>query len=188
MFVGISNNGEAFGIDLDEIDKTKNLIGKINDRHIFPHARVQYMIRSVDANAERFVLAANVIRADSIVRYREGDFNETVYVKGDGYTPPATPEEIIALHKRKYGVDNETSEIKYDEKKWTEYVNLCKEYREDTSIPALKVLQNEKIVSKDGYAKSVFFMFSDGYDGGRFPDMLPSLAGETKDCNGIGSG
>ena len=165
MFVGVSNNGEAFGIDLDEIDKTKNLIAKINDRHIFPHVRVQYMMRSVDANAEHFVLAVNVIPADSIVRYREGDFNETVYVKGDGYTPPATPEEIIALHKRKYGVDNETSEIKYDEKKWTEYINLCKAYREDSSIPTLKALQNEEIVSKDGYAKSGFIMFSDGYDG-----------------------
>lgn len=165
MFVGVSNNGEAFGIDLDEVDKTKNLIAKINDRHIFPHAKVQYMMRSVDANAEHFVLAVKVIQADSILRYREGDFNETVYVKGDGYTPPATPEEIIALHKRKYGVDNETSEIKYDEKNWTEYINLCKEYRKDASTPSLKDLQNEEIVSKDGYAKSGFIMFSDGYDG-----------------------
>lgn len=40
------------------------------------------MLRSVDANAERFVLAVNVIQADSILRYREGDFNETVYIKG----------------------------------------------------------------------------------------------------------
>ena len=90
-----------------DIDKTKNLIARINDRHIFPHARVQYMMRSVDANAERFVLAVNVIQADSILRYREGDFNETVYVKGDGNTPPASPKEIIALYKRKFGVDNE---------------------------------------------------------------------------------
>ena len=80
---------------MDEIDKTKNLIAKINDRHIFPHARVKYMMRSVDENAERFVLAVNVIPADSILRYREGDFNETVYIKGDGNTPPASPEEII---------------------------------------------------------------------------------------------
>lgn len=35
MFIGVSNDGEAFGIGLDEIDKTKNLIAKINDRHIF---------------------------------------------------------------------------------------------------------------------------------------------------------
>ncbi len=45
MFVGVSNSGEAFGLSLDEIDKAKNLIALINDRHIFPHARVQYMMR-----------------------------------------------------------------------------------------------------------------------------------------------
>lgn len=165
MFVGVSNTGEAFGIDLDEIDKTKNLIARINDRHIFPHARLQYMMRSVDSNAEHFVLAVHVIQAESILRYREGDFNETVYIKGDGNTPPATPEEIIALHKRKYGVDNETTETMYDEKEWTEYISLCKEYREDSSIPTLKDLQNEEIVSKEGYAKSGFMMFRDSYDG-----------------------
>ena len=165
MFVGVSNNGEAFGIGLDEIDKTKNLIARINDRHIFPHARIQYMMRSVDANAEHFVLAVHVVQADSILRYREGDFNEKVYIKGDGNAPPATPEEIIALSKRKYGVDNETSEIKYAEDGWTEYISLCREYREDSSVPTLKDLQNEEIVSKDGYAKSGFIMFSDSYDG-----------------------
>ena len=26
MFVGVSNDGEAFGLDLNEIDKTKNLV------------------------------------------------------------------------------------------------------------------------------------------------------------------
>ena len=40
MFVGVSNEGEAFGIGLDEVDRTKNLIAKINDRHIFPHERL----------------------------------------------------------------------------------------------------------------------------------------------------
>jgi len=165
MFVGVSNEGEAFGIGLDEVDRMKNLIAKINDRHIFPHARVQYMMRSVDANAERFVLAVNVIPADSIIRYREGDFNETVYIKGDGNTPPASPEEIIALHKRKFGVDNETTVTRYDETQWTEYIKLCREYREDSSSPSIKDLQNEEIVTKDGFAKSGFIMFEDSYDG-----------------------
>lgn len=165
MFIGVSNDGEAFGIGLDEIDKTKNLIAKINDRHIFPHARIRYTMRSVDEKAERFVLGVNVIPADSILRYREGDYNEKVYTKGDGNALPATPEEIIALAKRKYGVDNETSDIKYDENEWIEYISLCKEYREDSSVPTLKDLQNEEIVSKDGYAKSGFIMFRDSYDG-----------------------
>lgn len=165
LFVGVSNDGEAFGIELDEIDKTKNLIARVNDRHIFPHVRVQYMMRSADENAERFVLAVKVVQADSVVRYREGDFNETVYIKGDGYSSPATPEEIISLSKRKFGVDNETSETKYSEDGWTEYISLCKAYREDSSVPTLKDLQNEEIISKDGYAKSGFIMFKDDYEG-----------------------
>ena len=44
-------------------------------------------------------MAVNVIPADSILRYREGDFNETVYIKGDGNTSPASPEEIIAFEE-----------------------------------------------------------------------------------------
>lgn len=164
MFVGVSNDGEAFGIGLGEIDKTKLLISRINDRNIFPHVKITYMMRSVDDNAERFVLAVKVAPAESVIRYREGDYNETVYVKGDGNATPATPEEIISLSKRKYGVDNETSEIEYCVKYWTEYIDLCKRYRQDQSVPSVKELQNEEIVSNDGYAKSGFIMFSDDYD------------------------
>ena len=79
MFVGVSYDGEAFGLELTEIDKTKNLVVKINDRNIFPHARVQYSMRSVDDKAERFVLGVHVLQADSILRYREGDYNEKVF-------------------------------------------------------------------------------------------------------------
>ena len=164
MFVGVSNDGEAFGIGLGEIDKTKLLISRINDRNIFPHVKITYMMRSVDDNAERFVLAVKVAPAESVIRYREGDYNETVYVKGDGNATPATPEEIISLSKRKYGVDNETSEIEYCVKYWTEYIELCKRYRQDQSVPSVKELQNEEIVSKDGYAKFGFIMFSVDYD------------------------
>lgn len=165
LFVGVSNDREAFGLDLDEIDRTKNLVTKINDRHIFPHVKLRYMMRSVDANAERFVLVIIISPSESIVRYREGDFNETVFVKGDGNSTPATPEDIISLSKRKFGVDNETSEVFYTETEWTDYIELCREFRKDSSAPSLKTLQNEEIVSKDGYAKTGFLMFKDGYDG-----------------------
>ena len=52
----------------------------------------------------------------------------------------------------------------YTEDKWSYYLSLCKEYRMDNSIPSIKELQNEEIVSKDGYVKSGFIMFSDDYD------------------------
>lgn len=164
LFVGVSDERIAFGIDLKEIDKTKNLIALINNRHIFPHVRVSYMMRSVDLEADHFVLAVNVYPSESVVRYREGDFNETVYVKGDGNTTPATPEDIISLSKRKHGVDNETSEIVFSNDEWTDYLRLCREFRSDGTAPSLKELQNEDIVSKEGFAKSGLLMFKDDYN------------------------
>ena len=165
IFIGVSNDREAFGLTLEDVDSTKNLVSIINDRNIFPHVKYGYMLRSVDEKAEKYVLALKVKPSDSIVRYREGDFNETVFIKGDGNTTPATPEDIISLSKRKYGVDNETSEIKYTNEAWTDYINLCKEYREDATAPSLKEMQNEEVVSKDGYAKSGLLMFKDDYNG-----------------------
>ena len=151
LFVGVANDREAFGLSLDEVDQTKNLIATINDRHIFPHAKIQYMLRSVDLNAERFVLAVNIRPSESVVRYRDGDFNETVFVKGDGNATPATPEDIISLSKRKRGVDNETTDVVYDEKLWANYIQLCKEFLKDESSPTLKELQNEEIVTPEGF-------------------------------------
>lgn len=165
IFVGVSNDGTAFGLDLDKIDQTKNLVAVVNDRHIFPHVRYRFMLRSVDDDAEKFILAIKVISSDSVVRYREGDFNETVYVKGDANSTPATPEEIIALSRRKSGIDNEITSESYDAGKWTDYLVLCRQYREDQSVPSIKELQNEEAVSKDGHAKSGFLMFMDEYSG-----------------------
>lgn len=48
LFVGVANDGEAFGLTLDEVDKTKNLVALVNDRHIFPHAKLSFLMRSVD--------------------------------------------------------------------------------------------------------------------------------------------
>lgn len=165
LLVGVSDNRDAFGLSLDEVDKAKNLVAVVNDRHIFPHARVSYSMRSVDAEAERFVLGIRVSPSDSVVRYREGDFNETVYVKGDGNSTPATPEQIISLAGRKRGVDNAVTDVAYDERRWTGFMALCREFRGDGSAPGLKELQSEEVVSKDGFARSGLLMFMDGYDG-----------------------
>ena len=87
IFVGVSDNRDAFGLSVEEIDKTKNLITLINDRHIFPHAKMTYGMRS------------------------------------------------------------------------------GKEFRSDKSAPTVKELQNEEIISKDGFAKSGLMMFKDDYSG-----------------------
>ena len=45
IFVGVSDNRDVFGLTLDEIDKTKKLISVINDRHIFPHAKIMLLLK-----------------------------------------------------------------------------------------------------------------------------------------------
>lgn len=87
-----------------------------------------------------------------------------MYIKGDGNTTPATPEEIISLSEQKFGVDNETTDVYYSENDWSDYLSLCREYREDLSVPTMKELQNEEIITAEGYVKSGFIMFKDGYD------------------------
>lgn len=141
IFIGVSNEGEAFGLSLDEIDECKNLISIVNDRNIFPHVKYHISIRSVDEEANNFVLAIKVDKSDSIVRYRDGDFNEKVYVKGDGNSTPATPEEIISLSGRKYGIDNHFTDVSFDDGAWTKYFQLCKTYRSDSTVPTYKELQ-----------------------------------------------
>lgn len=164
IFVGVSNDGDAFGLTLNDIDRAKNLVARINDRNIFPHVKTSYVIASVDENAERYVLGIRIFSAESVVRYREGDFNETVFIRGDGNSYPARPEEIISLSKRRYGIDNETTEILYSDNEWSDYLALCKNYRNKRNLPSIKELQNEEILSKDEHVKSGFLMFKDGYD------------------------
>ncbi len=165
LFVGVSDNGEAFGLDFAEIDRTKNLIAQVNDRAIFPHAKIKYSLKGVDDSAERFVLCVKVASSETIIRYRKGDYSEIVYIRGDGNSIPANPEDIIALAKRRYGVDNETTDIKYNENDWKGYLDLCRCYRQGFSVPTKKELQNEEIISADNFVKSGFLMFCDKYDG-----------------------
>ena len=164
IFVGVNDEREAFGITLEEIDKTKNLVAVVNNRHIFPHAKYDFSIRSVDSAAERFVLVIKIYPAQSIVRWREGDFNESVYIKGDANSTPATPEDIISLAKRKHGIDNETTDIRYNETEWSEYLDLCRNFRSNKTTPSVKELQNEEIVSKDEFVKSGLMMFKNDYN------------------------
>lgn len=163
IFIGASDDGEAFGLSLKVIDEYKNLISLVNDRHIFPHVKYHISMRSIDDEANLFVLALKIDKSDSIVRYRDGDFNEKVYVKGDGNSTPATPEEIISLSGRKYGIDNHFTDVDFDSRLWTKYLNLCKNYRFDASVPSIKDLQNEEVVSPDGKVSYGLLMFQDDY-------------------------
>lgn len=121
-------------------------------------------MNSVDDEANKFVLIVKIYKSESIVRYRDGDFNEKVFIKGDGNSTPVTPEEIISLSGRKYGIDNHYTDVNYDDKLWSKYLRLCENYRSDFSKPSVKELQNEEIVSIDKKASYGLLMFKDDFN------------------------
>lgn len=165
IYVGVSDDRIAFGLPYKEIDATKNLVYLEIDRHIFPHIDVSFEMRSVDADANNFVLAIKVKKSTSIVSYRHGDFNEVVYVKGDGNSVPARPSDIISLGGKKHGVDNSVSNIMYDENEWSSYISLCQEFRKAQDYPSVKELINNEIVNEEGYVTTGLLMFKDDYHG-----------------------
>ena len=165
LFVGVGNDGEAFGLTLGQIDQMKNLILKVNDRAIFPHVKYRISLIGIDENEEKYLVSIYVKPSDGIVRYRDGDFNEKVFVKADASAPPASPEEIIALSKRKLRLDESLSDAAFSSARWSSYLELCETYRKDQSQPTLKELESMSLVSEDGKAKEGFLMFANDYDG-----------------------
>lgn len=163
IFVGVSDDGDAFGMNIREVDETKNLVNVVNKRYIFPHVKYKFSVQSIDDDAEKFILCLQVLPSDSIVVLKEGDFSETIYVKGDGSSVPASPGDIVRLSKRKYGVDDYLTEEEYDSGKWSDYLDLCSTYRKAFDQPSLQELQSMEIVSADGRVKSGFLMFRDDY-------------------------
>lgn len=166
LFVGVSDDGVAFGLGKKEIDESKNRIDLINERHIFPRIKYKFDAVSVDEECEKFILVVKISPSEGIARYHEGDYKNEVFVKGDANSLPATPEEIIALGKRKFGVDDFESDEDYDERKWSSYLEICEEYRPDHSSPSLKELISAGTMTSSGKPKTGFVMFKDGYEGG----------------------
>ena len=150
LFIGVADDGEAFGLDLGTIDKLKTMIYEENTRHIFPHIKFRFLMRSVDPEANKFVLGVQVEPSPSMVRYQSEEYSFSE--QGNSGTSASSE-------------GNEISDIPYAEENWTEYNNLCHEYRMDKSAPTIKELESEEILSKDGFAKSGFLMFKDGYEG-----------------------
>lgn len=56
------------------------------------------------------------------------------------------------------------SDVPYDKKEWSRYLTVCGQYRKNNSLPDEKELQNEQIVSKDGYATTGLLMFKNDYN------------------------
>jgi len=165
ILVGVSNDRVPFGIDEAEVDASKRLVYETLDRNILPKPIVRFETAFVSQNPLRLVLAIFVSKAESLVRYRTGDFAEKVFVRKDGSTPPSTVDEIMAMSRKIIGIDGEPTSVRYKREDYSSFLNLCKKYRDDHSEPLEEDMVSAGILTPTGFVKSGFSMFADSFSG-----------------------
>ncbi len=162
IFVGVSNNGDIVGLSKEEIDKTKIIVLKTINRYIFPHIQVSFS--SLSCKEGKYILSIWTDYVDEMVIYKSGDWNEKVYLREDGSTVPASISQILAMGKRKLGVDKQLVNEQYEVKDFSKFIHLATLYRRDGKKPTEQMLVSQEAIGQDGRITEGLKMFSDGYD------------------------
>ena len=162
ILVGVSNDKDVVGIDGDELDRTKILVLKTINRHIFPHIQVSFSI--FPCGEGKCILAIWTDYLNEMVIFKSGDYNEKVYIREDGSTLPATISQILSMGKRKLGMDHQLLDEQYEVKNFSKFARLATLYRKDGKNPTEKMLINKEIIGQDGRITEGLKMFSDGFD------------------------
>lgn len=163
ILVGVSNSKDVVGIDGDEVDRTKILVLKTINRHIFPHIEVSFSV--FPCGEGKYILAIWTDYLNEMVIFKSGDYNEKVYIREDGSTLPATISQILSMGKRKMGMDTQLLNEQYEVKNFSKFSKLAVLYRKDGEKPTEKMLISKEIVGQDGRITQGLKMFSDGFDG-----------------------
>ena len=161
LYVGVSDDMEAFGLSRSDVDATKRLVLLTIDRHVFPHVKVYFT--EIPIRDDKFVLDIDVPTYPEIVCLRLGDYNEKAFVRENGSSVPATVAQILQLGKRKYGADVRALNLSFQKKDYSRYLALAKRFRKDGSEPDVEDLITLDALTEDGRVKEGLFMFSDEY-------------------------
>lgn len=162
ILVGVSNKKDIVGIDGDELDRTKILVLKIINRHIFPHIQVSFSI--FPCGEGKYILAIWTDYLNEMVIFKSGDYSEKVYIREDGSTLPATISQILSMGKRKLGMDGQLLNEQYAVKNFSKFSKLAMMYRKDREKPTEKMLISKEIIGQDERITEGLKMFSDSFD------------------------
>lgn len=162
IFVGVSNDGDTVGLKKNEVDETKILVLKTINRFIFPHVQVVFSV--LPCKEEKYILSIWTDFVDEMVIYKSGDFSEKVYVREDSSTIPATISQILAMGKRKLGIDRQLLNVQYEVKNFSKFIHLAALYRKDGEKPTEKLLISKEVIGQDGRLMQGLRMFSDDFD------------------------
>ncbi len=70
VFFGVNPNGEADGLEIDEIAEIKSVLTASWEHDIFPNVPLRFFMRSLDDMAEKYVLGAAVDKSSELFYYQ----------------------------------------------------------------------------------------------------------------------
>ena len=163
IFIGADDDGVIGGLSYEEVDQTKLLINQENERRLMGMVKYRFLPRNIDDTLKKFVLAVEIESSDQMVVYNNGDYNKIVFVRKDGQSVPASPEEIVQVSSRKKsaGFDRNILDVSYDRKAFSSYFAACKEFRGDHKQPTDKALVDAGVVREDGKLSFGASLFAD---------------------------
>ncbi len=161
MVVGVNDEGVAIGIDRKQVDEYKNLVLTTIERYFFPH--IDVMFKTAKTKNEKYLLYIIVEQQEEVIVYKDGDYNEKVYIRKDGATVKASINQILKLGNRRFGIDNQITNKQFVKKNFSKYYKLARNYRKNEDEPTVKLLVSKNIISQDGRITEGFNMFSNSY-------------------------
>ena len=164
MFVGVNDDRSIKGHSAKMIDKFKRMVIDNVSRYVRPIPDFDMQSVDIDGGHQTYFLRIEVPSAPTMTKYHRGDYNDVVYIRKDGETTPASPEEIaeLALKGRYRVFDREKTKIPFDENRFTVLAATIEEQSKSQLTFSRALLEGAGGVTEDGSLTNAGRVFMDG--------------------------
>ncbi|MCI2068083.1 MAG: putative DNA binding domain-containing protein [Bacilli bacterium] len=165
IYVGVTDDGFVKGLPPTTIDECKRLIIDNIARYLKPIVNFKIDVMDFEGNHQNYILILSVYPSTSMVKYHIGDYNEIVYVRKDGESVPATPDEIVSfgMQGRFRVFDKEDSKIPFDLSKFSFFAERFKENSEGHPNLQKADLMSADAICTNGDLTNAGMLFEDGF-------------------------
>lgn len=171
LFVGCDDEGNLAGLTHGEVDACKNAIDLWMDRMVRPSVEWTPHPIPIPDRPERYLLEIEIPEGKSAVILKDGDHSETIYVRHDGESVPATYAEIISLASSRGStrMDSQKTKQKASLSDFTKMALAFKAYQKKRGLDpvplTLDILQGQNGMTEDGFLTVAGLKFTDSYSG-----------------------
>lgn len=162
LAIGVSNSRDVVGLSHSDVDDSKELVNRYVDRMVRP-GLFKFSFTPMPIGGDKYILLVNVPDSIEITFAREGDYRETIYVRHDGQSVPATIAEIGVLMrtKRTLTYDSESSGVAFKAATFKELEAKAFERKGETVRVDLNLAKSLGLADLDGKLTNCGLLFSD---------------------------